>query len=489
MRILLLSAEAVPFAKVGGLADVAGALPKALRALGHDVRLVMPRYARIGVERFNLTTRLEGLSVPVDSHTQQAAILEGTIGDGIPVYFVDCEPYFGREGIYGYADDGERFVFFCRAALEMLKPLAWQPDILHCNDWHTGIVGNWLRTVYANDPFFAATATLFTIHSLQYQGIFGWRVLEVAGLAEYGFLYHPQIADLDKVVDLLARGIYYSDAINTVSPRYAEEILTSEFGEKLDPLLRDRRENLFGILNGIDYEVFNPETDPHIAVPFSADAPERRQANKAALQRQARLELQPDTPLIGMVSRLNEQKGLDLVVEMIDQLLAFGVQFVLMGTGDRLYHEILTRVANAHPHKAAVFLTFDAQLAQRIYGGCDLFLMPSRVEPCGLGQMIAMRYGAVPVVHETGGLADTVHNWDPRARTGNGFVFKPLDRWALFAALVRAVETYRYPEAWHALQSAAMTADHSWSRSAQEYVDVYTKALAFKRERLQAASA
>lgn len=482
MKILVLSAEAVPFAKVGGLADVAASLPKALQSLGHDVRLVIPRYGRVDPIRFNLKT-LFTLDVPVDTTTKPATIMEARPGGGVLTYLVDSSPYFGREGIYGYHDDGERFIFFCRAVLEMLRRLNWQPDILHCNDWHTGIVPNWLKTVYKDDPFFANTATLFTIHSLQYQGIFGWRVLEVAGLADYGFIYHPQVADLNNVVDLLARGIMFADAVNTVSERYAQEIMTAEYGEKLDPILRERQDRVFGILNGIDQEVFNPATDPYVASPFSIESLDKRADNKLALQRQAHLPLKPDVPVIGMISRLSDQKGCDLLAETIDHLLQFNVQFILMGTGDQHYHELFSRVARTNPQQTAVFLTFDQALAQRIYAGSDIFLMPSRVEPCGLGQMLAMRYGAVPVVHETGGLADTVTDWNPETRTGNGFVFQRYDRWALFAALVRAIETYRYKDTWRTLQIAGMSGDYSWARSARRYVEVYEKALALKRIR------
>ena len=268
MKILILSAEATPYVKVGSLGDVAGSLAKALHALGHDVRLVIPRYARIQPQRYGLEPLINDLAVPVDNGVRMAAIRTANLVPGLPVYFIEAEEYFGREGIYGYQDDGERFVFFSRAALEMLKRLQWQPDVLHCNDWHTGIVPNWLRTTYKADPFFANTASLFTIHGLQYQGIFGMRVLQAAGLAEDGFIYHPQIPDLYQVVDLMARGIYFADAISTVSEHYAQEIMTGEYGEKLDPILRERRDSVFGILNGIDERLYNPATDQALAAPF-----------------------------------------------------------------------------------------------------------------------------------------------------------------------------------------------------------------------------
>ncbi len=486
LKILYLSAEVVPFAKTGGLADVAGSLPKAIRALGHDIRVCMPRYGRIDKARFNLQEVVPSFGVPVDREHEPAAIWQGIIGTDVPVYMVDNARYFDRDGIYMYPDDAERFIFFCRAALEMLREpqLNWQPDIIHCNDWHTAIVPNWLRTIYKDDPFFAHTATVYTIHNLAYQGIFGHRVLEVAGIDEYGFLYHPQVADLAEVVDMMARGIYFADVINTVSEKYAQEILTPEYGEHLDPLLRDRRDHLFGILNGIDTEVLNPATDTYLAARFDAAHLDARAANKEALQREAGLPVSPTTPLVGIISRLADQKGFDLISRIIDPLLNFvDIQFVLLGTGEQHYHDMFSALAQRYPHKAAAFLTFNAALAQRIYGGSDMFLMPSRFEPCGLGQMIAMRYGSVPVVRATGGLADTVQDYDPRGEKGNGFSFEAYDSMALFATLVRAAETYRHVDAWRRLMLRDMSADFSWARSAAKYADLYYRAQAAKMPR------
>jgi starch synthase len=378
LKILLLSAEVVPFAKTGGLADVAGSLPKALRALGHDVRVAMPRYGRIGVEKFNLKEALAPFPVPIDESTEPAGILQGTIGHDVPVYMVDSAKYYDREGIYMYPDDAERFIFFCRAAIEMLKQMDWQPDIIHCHDWHTAIVPNWMKTIYADDPFFAQTATVYTIHNLAYQGIFGYRVLEIAGIDEYGFLMHPDTADLNEVVDFMGRGIYFADVINTVSERYAQEILTPELGERLDPILRDRRDRLFGILNGIDVELMDPATDQYIAVNYDVHSLMRRHENKLALQREAKLPERANVPLIGAISRLADQKGFDLISQIIDPLMNnLDIQFVLLGTGEQHYHDMFSDLASRHPEKMAVFLTFNAPLAQRIYAGSDMFLMPS----------------------------------------------------------------------------------------------------------------
>ena len=482
LKVLFLSAEVVPFAKTGGLADVAGSLPKAIKALGHDIRVAMPRYGRISIEKFGLTRTLDPISVPMDAHTETATLYEGIIGDSVPVYLVDSDKYFDRDGIYMYPDDAERFIFFSRSALEMCRHLDWIPDIIHLNDWHTAIVANWLKTIYSDSPDLGRVASLYTIHNLAYQGIFGHRVLEVAGLDEYGFIAHPDVApDLNEVVTLLRRGILFADMINTVSETYSQEILTPEFGEGLEPVLQDRRDRLFGILNGIDTDLLDPATDPHIAAHFDVNRLDRRVENKLALQREAGLTERADVPLVGAISRLADQKGFDLISKIIDPLLRLlDVQFVLLGTGEERYHKMFSEVAERYPGKAGMFLTFNAPLAQRIYAGSDIFLMPSRFEPCGLGQLIAMRYGSVPAVRATGGLADTVQDYDPRTSQGNGFSFAPYDAMALYATLVRAIETYHHQDTWRQLQLRGMSADFSWAASAHKYVDLYQRALTTK---------
>ena len=480
LKILILASEAVPFAKVGGLADVVGALPKALKELGHDIRLVMPRYGQIKPERFELTTVLDSVTVNIASFQEQVCVRQGTIGEGIPVYMIDAPRYFDRENIYGYTDDGERFILFCRAALETMRTLDWSPDIIHCNDWQTGIVPNWMHTVYRDNPFFADTATVYTIHNLAYQGIFGYRILEVAGVAAGGFLY-PQIVELANVVDIMARGILFADAITTVSERYAQEILTPTFGEKLDQLLRSRRERLFGILNGIDYQEMNPAHDRYIHTRFDQETLDKRAENKRELQERAHLPVKPNVPLIAMISRLTDQKGFDLLAQIIQPLLAQGIQLVVLGIGDQHYHEMFQNLAARYPEQVAIFLTFNTELAQAIYAGSDMFLMPSRFEPCGLGQLIAMRYGSVPIVRRVGGLADTVQEYDPITGEGNGFSFTNYDPWELFAAIVRALELYRFKDIWRTLQLRGMAADHSWQASAIRYVEVYRKAIEFHK--------
>src|SRR5437588_10387705 len=459
LKILILAAEIIPFAKVGGLADVVGALPKSLQALGHDIRLAMPRYGQVDPARFGLHTVLDAVTVDMSNFQMQVSVRQATIGDAIPVYMIDAPRYFERENIYGYTDDGERFILFCRGALEAMRALDWSPDIIHCHDWHTGIVPNWMHTIYRDDPFYTNSATVYTIHNLAYQGIFGYRILEVAGVASHGFLY-PQITELANVVDIMGRGILFADAVTTVSERYAQEVLTPTFGEKLDHLLRSRRDRLFGILNGIDYQEINPATDRYIHTQFDTQSLDRRIENKVALQKQMHVPVSEDVPLLAMISRLTDQKGFDLLAQIIQPLLDQGIQFVLLGIGDQHYHEMFQSLAARYPEQVAIFLTFNTELAQRIYAGSDMFLMPSRFEPCGTSQMNAMRYGSVPIVRSVGGLADTVQEYDPRTGEGNGFTFVNYDPWELFAAIVRSLELFRFKDIWQKLQQRGMAADH-----------------------------
>lgn len=488
LRVLYLSVEVEPYAKTGGLGDVSRALPKALRGQGVDVRVCLPRYGHIPEAVLAPEPVLTGLDVPVDGRIEPVVIraaragsLQSRAAAPVPVYLVESKKYFGRESIYGYSDDGERFIVYCRAALELCRALDWAPDIVHCHDWHTGIVPNWLQTIYRDDRFFSGTASVFTIHNLAYQGVFDSHLLEVAGIEAYGFVY-PQIADFGTAVNFMGRGILFADAVTTVSERYAEEILTPEYGEKLDPLLRDRQDRLFGILNGIDQEELDPRTDPHLSVNFGSEDLELRLQNKLALQREAGLPVEAQTPIVGMIGRLTGQKGLDLLAPVAQALLRQPLQLVILGTGDASYHDMLRHVQAAHPDRAAMFLTFNTPLAQRIYGGADLFLMPSRYEPCGLGQMIAMRYGSVPAVRATGGLATTVQDWDPRAGAGNGFSFQRYDPMELFATVIRAVETYKYGPVWRDIQKKGMETDFSWERSAGKYRQVYHFALRSKEQ-------
>ena len=472
LRILLIASEVEPFAKTGGLADVAGALPRALTALGHDVRVFVPKYRGVETVAGHLSTALPRVHVPMGDRTREGAVLEGRLGRDVPVYFLVHDHYYDRPGLYGtedesYLDNCERFVFFCRGALESLKALDWIPQVIHANDWQTGLVPVYLETLYAGDPALSSIATLFTIHNAAYQGTFwhfdmpmtglGWDLFTPAGLEFYGKL------------NFMKGGLIFADLLNTVSPTYAQEIQTPEFGHGLEGVLQSRSSDLFGVLNGIDTEQWDPGTDEHIAKRYTPDDLAGKATCKAALL--SEMGLDPDgSPLIGVVSRLAHQKGLDLVPEAVPGLLDLGYQLVVLGTGESWLEEALTGAAAAHPGRIAVRIAFDEDLARRIYAGADMFLMPSRYEPCGLGQMLSMRYGTIPIVRRTGGLADTVDE----GRTGFLFV----EPWAaaLIDAARHARDAFRDAATWRQLVRNAMAEDFSWHTSAKEYVSLYRKA-------------
>ena len=488
LKILLVSAEVAPFAKVGGLADVAGALPKALKKLGHDVRVVMPRYGTIDPQRYGLQPVLHNLPVPLAQQSVPADVLEGRIGDSVPVYFIDNQQFFGREGMYGFWDDDARFIYFSRAVLEILRPLNFRPDVIHVNDWHTAVIPNMLARLYSADPFYGDLASILTIHNLAFQGVFGYGTLHLANLDPWG-LIKPGIAGLDDIVNLLGRGMYFSDAINTVSNRYAQEILTPEYGEGMDALLRLFKGKLYGIINGIDYEDFNPATDPNIGTRYDLDSIERKVENKLALQKELGLPEDPEIPVVGVISRLYDQKGLDLIANIMWGLMRLNLQLVVLGAGDGRYEDMFRASARDNPRKVAATIGFKPVLAQHIYAGSDMFLMPSRFEPCGLGQLISLRYGTIPIVRATGGLADTIHDWDPVKQAGNGFVFEAYDHWDLYAQVVRALETFRQQRLWRRLQRNAMSTDVSWTNSAHKYVRLYHVAIANHAEAREYATA
>lgn len=479
LKILFLAAEAVPFAKVGGLADVAGSLPKALRALGHDVRLMIPRYGTIAGDEFDLEKIGDPFSVPAGSGRERVHLIGSALDEDVPVYLIWNEHYFtSRERVYGFEDDAQRFAIFSQGSIAALQLLKWEPDLIHANDWHTGLVPTWLEVSGWREPFYRDIATLFTIHNLAYQGVTGRLILTFAHLDEVKHLpVEPPGA-----VNWMAQGIVHADLVNTVSRRYADEILTPEMGMGLESLLQEREDRLFGVLNGIDYDVWSPTTDSSIPHRFGVDTLNRRAANKTALQQEARLPVRPDAALVGMVSRLDEVKGMDLMEPVLEWLLEEAdTQFMLLGTGQPQYHEMFERVQRRFPDRMRAFLKFDPVLARRIYAGADMFLMPSAVEPCGLGQMIAMRYGCVPVVRATGGLVDTVTDYTAEPDHGTGFVFRGLTPEACRDALQRALGLYWDRDAWRALQERAMAADFSWSVSAREYVKLYRRAIELHR--------
>ncbi|MBI4573253.1 MAG: glycogen synthase GlgA [candidate division NC10 bacterium] len=475
MRILLASSEAAPFAKTGGLADVAGALPKALAKLGHDVRVVLPRYRGVDPVKFQLRQVLTSLSVPVAGRTADATIWEGAIGS-VPVFFVGHDGYYNRDALYqtqdgDYPDNAERFAFFSRAVLEMTRALGFLPDIYHCNDWQTGLVPTYLRTSLQGTREFQAAGALFTVHNLGYQGLFGPEALAMANLGQE--LFNPFGLEFYGKVNLLKAGLVFADLITTVSRKYSQEIQTEEFGHGLEGVLRARAKDVYGILNGIDYDEWHPSRDAFIAATFSPDDLSGKAVCKADLQRAFGLQERPDVPLLAVISRLTPQKGMDLVAEALDALLDLDTQFVLLGTGDANLHKAFEGAKARHPSCVGLQLGFDVGLSHKIEAGADMFLMPSRYEPCGLNQMYSLAYGTAPVVRATGGLDDTIQPFDPGTGEGTGFKFAGITPQAFLEAVRAAVGLYRQPDTWRRLIRNGMACDFSWDRSAREYEALY----------------
>lgn len=486
LNILLVSPEAVPFAKTGGLADVAGALPLELAKLGHQVRLVIPRYGSIdGVAhgfkewlRFDVSTPFG----PIPAVIERSVIADGTV----PVFAVRHDPYFARAGLYGegghdYPDNLERFTFFCRAVMDLLprfaKEAGWTPDILHAQDWQTALCMVYPRTLYAGAPSMKALGTVFTIHNIGYQGHFpvtdylktglGWNLFTPAGLEFYG------------MANLLKGGLLYADYLTTVSPTYSLEIQTPPFGFGLDGVVRDRADRLVGIVNGIDADLWNPETDPYIPSRYHAGNLSGKAVCKMALQQEMSLPVR-DVPLLVTVSRISDQKGLDLIADILPTLMAEDVQFALLGAGDP---ELEGRFRSLHakwPQKLGLRIGFDEGLAHRMEAGGDIFLMPSRYEPCGLNQQYSLQYGAIPVVRLTGGLADTVEPYDHKNPAATGFVFKEATAPALREAVREALTVYGRKADWAALMQTGMKTDVSWRKSARSYVELYEKVVALR---------
>jgi len=478
MKILFAASEVAPFAKTGGLADVAGSLPQALAALGHDVRVVLPRYRQIDGGTFGLT-HLATFYVPLASWKERCDILAGRLGARVPAYFINKDIYFNRPELYrtpqaDYHDNAERFIFFSRAVPELCRVLNFSPEIIHCNDWQTGLVPLYLRKFYHDAAQLRHARTVFTIHNLGYQGIFGKRDMVLTGLG--WDVFTPDGIEYWDNINLLKAGIVHADVVTTVSATYSREIQTPEFGHGLDGTLRKRADDLFGIVNGIDNEEWDPAHDQSLPQPYSAARLLGKQACKRALQEQLGLPHE-NAPILGMVTRLTDQKGLDILLDAIPELLHLQAQLVILGTGDDRYHRALAEMGDRHRDRMRVLLKYDDALARRIYAGSDLFLMPSRYEPCGLGQMHALRYGTVPVVRRTGGLADTVEDYRPRAGKGTGFVFDDYTSGALVACVKRALQVYRDPKRWKSIMQAGMKVDFSWKSSAKEYLKVYHKTM------------
>lgn len=478
MKIAFVASEAYPFVKTGGLADVSYSLPRELARRGHDVRLFLPRYYRIDKRNFRLALVHAPLGVPLGFGEKWAALYESPHAHPVQTYFIEHDAYFGRDGLYddgysAYADNPERFTFFCRAVFQAMKTLEFRPDIIHCNDWQTGLVPVYRKTHYAGDPDFAGAATVMTVHNVGYQGVFhkdnlfwtqlGWDLFTVDGLE-----YYDQI-------NFLKGGILLADAVTTVSRRYAQEIQSEEFGYNLAPEFRKIRERLHGITNGVDYEKWNPATDPRIPKTYSASSIAGKTECKLHLQHRMGITVDRGIPLMGIISRLTYQKGTDVLAEsLFTAMRTDPFQFVVLGSGDEGTIQKFEHLRATFPGRVGLYWGHDEDLAHMVEAGIDLFIMPSRYEPCGLNQMYSLKYGSVPIVRATGGLDDTVEDWDEAHATGTGFKFAELTHESVCAAISRAIAVYWNAAAWKKLQQNAMKFSYSWGDAVIEYERLYS---------------
>jgi starch synthase len=485
LRILLATPEAVPFAKTGGLADVAGALPKSLVAKGCEINLIMPYYRMVKESGLPHQYLGEEIEVPLGDEKLKADIYLGHLNQNIPTYFIGREEFFDREYLYStpkgdYFDNAERFIFFSKAVLIFCQRMGFTPDIIHHHEWQTGLIPAYLKSVYLSDPFFSHTATVFTIHNIAYQGLFKKEKFFLTDLPKE--MYNPEGIEFWERINFMKSGIVYADIINTVSQKYSEEIQTPEYGYGLEGILRKKKDILHGILNGVDYQDWDPSHDPHLISRYNPkDISGKRECKKDLLKEFHLPSSLIDAPLFGMISRLTDQKGFDLLIEILEELFSLDIGFVLLGTGDQKYHDLLTQVAHKYPQKAGIRIAYDDRLAHKIEAGTDFFLMPSKYEPCGLNQIYSLKYGTIPVVRATGGLDDTITHYDPTTKKGNGFKFTHYDAKEFLNTIKLAINSYSQPEHWSQLVRNAMTSDFSWERSAEAYLQLYRKALEKKR--------
>ena len=474
-KVLFAVSESAPFLKSGGLGEVIYSLSKEMRKLGLDARVILPKYSDIPYDYQRNMEKLNALTVDVGWRKQYCGI-EYLEKEGVPFYFIDNEYYFKRTGMYGYYDEAERFAFFSRAVIDSLEYIDFLPDVIHCHDWHTGMIAPMIRIDY---PQYNDIKTIFTIHNLYYQGVFpseiwedllGFRTeeLNASGLEFYGG------------VSFMKGGLNYSDIITTVSHNYAEEIKTPLYGERLDDILRAKDDKLFGIENGIDYSIYNPSSDPYIFKKYDEETFDLKVLNKLRLQEELGLNVGERIPLIGMVTRLVKQKGLDLVLIKMEDIVRKGAQVVILGTGDKHYEEMLYEFNNRYPKDISVKILFNDRVAHKIYAASDIFLMPSLFEPCGLGQMIASKYGSIPVVRETGGLKDTVIPYNEFTGEGTGFGFKNYNADELNDTIGYALKLYNNKDVWRRIMYSAMRLDNSWQKSSNEYKKLYEKIMGEK---------
>ena len=475
MKILFVASEANPFIKTGGLGDVIGALPVSLKELGQEVRVVIPNYSDINRDIKDNLKFVSSFTVKVGWRNQYCGILEYEY-EGVIFYLLDNEYYFKRCGLYGYYDDGERFAFFSRAVLNFLNHIDWSPDVIHCNDWQTAMIPVLHKLEYIREEKFKNVKTVFSIHNLLFKGMYSPDVLPEL----FGYDYEPFLngsLEHDGAVSFLKGGINYSDKVTTVSKSYVEEIKTPEYGEGLEGLLQYRGMYLEGIVNGIDYKEYNPNTDKSIYINYDIETIDNKHLNKEELQKELNLPIDKEVPMIGLVSRLTHQKGCDLIVKILDELLKENIQVVIVGTGDYIYEESFKSFAFRYPEKISSNIKFSNELAHKVYAASDMFLMPSLFEPCGLGQLIALRYGSIPVVRETGGLKDTVIPYNEYTEEGNGFGFRNYSHNELLNIIRYALNIYNNKDRWNKIIKNAMETDNSWEKSAKEYLRIYKELL------------
>jgi starch synthase len=486
-KVWYLASEVSPFAKTGGLGDVTGAFPKALKSNNQEIRVIMPKYKSINERKYVLreVIRLKDIPVTINNVTRTINVKSAFLPDSkVQIYFVEIPEYFGRSGLYtdastgkDFPDNAERFAYFCKGALETLKILSWRPDIIHCNDWQSALAPYYLNTVYKDDEFMKGIKTIFTIHNFSYQGTFKKSIAPNLEIQPEEIEKNGAFEN-DGNINLLKGAINYSDRITTVSETYAREISTKkEFGYGLEKVLQKKLKDFSGIINGVDYTVWSPSSDKQIPFKYTEDDMEGKNQNKQALLARVNLKYQEDVPVIGMISRIVEQKGFSLLLEAMDQLMELNLQFVILGTGDKKIEKQIFSLQKKKPGKISLNQAFDETLAHMIEAGSDIFLMPSAYEPCGMNQMYSLKYGTIPIVHKVGGLAETIKEYDSVDKTGNGFVFEKYTVKDLVRAVKRALKIYKKSEMWSELQLSAMQEDFSWDRSAKQYLDLYMKML------------
>jgi starch synthase len=479
-RILFAASEVTPFAKTGGLADVAGSLPAALASLGHQVRVVMPLYRSVKEGPFGIKPYEKALSVPFKGQKLKAGVFLAKKSRNVHYYFIQRDEFFDRSGLYGtsegdYFDNAERFIFFSRGILEFNKSSGFQPDIIHCHDWQSSLVPVFLKSLYESDPVFKRAKSVFTIHNLAYQGVFSKEMMAVSELPME--LFSMRGLEYYNKMNFMKGGIVFSDIITTVSEKYAQEIQTPEYGYGLEGVLRERRGDIYGILNGVDYTSWNPRTDPHIAAKYDKTTLSGKKKCKEDLRKAYKLKGSEEFPIIGIISRLAGQKGFDILAEAMDDLVKMDLCVVILGTGEAKYEKQFAALGKKYPGRLGVRVAFDNVLAHKIEAGSDMFLMPSKYEPCGLNQMYSLKYGTIPIVRATGGLDDTIRRFDPKTSEGNGFKFSAYSPQALLEETQRALDIFQDKKTWAALVQKAMTMDFSWKKSAHKYDEIYDLAI------------